>query len=105
MQKQMFQKMMKQIESVGSKVSQLQEELAEKTVSAASGGGMVTATVNGQKEVVSIKIEKDVVNPEDIELLEDLICAAINEALSRSQEMISGEMSKLTGGLKIPGLM
>ncbi|OIP43845.1 YbaB/EbfC family nucleoid-associated protein [Candidatus Desantisbacteria bacterium CG2_30_40_21] len=105
MQKQMFQKMMKQIESVGSKVSQLQEELAEKTVSAASGGGMVTATVNGQKEVVSIKIEKDVVNPEDIELLEDLICAAVNEALSRSQEMISGEMSKLTGGLKIPGLM
>jgi len=61
--------------------------------------------VNGQKEVVSIEIEKDVVNPEDIELLEDLICAAINEALSRSQEMISGEMSKLTGGLKIPGLM
>ncbi|MFH1896772.1 MAG: YbaB/EbfC family nucleoid-associated protein [Candidatus Desantisbacteria bacterium] len=105
MQKQMFQKMMKQIESVGSKVSQLQEELAEKTVSAASGGGMVTATVNGQKEVVSIKIEKDVVNPEDVELLEDLICAAVNEALSRSQEMISGEMSKLTGGLKIPGLM
>jgi len=105
MQKQMFQKMMKQIESVGSKVSQLQEELAEKTVSAASGGGMVTATVNGQKEVVSIKIEKDVVNPEDIELLEDLICAAVNEALSRSQEMISGEMNKLTGGLKIPGLM
>ncbi|MBI4752860.1 YbaB/EbfC family nucleoid-associated protein [Candidatus Desantisbacteria bacterium] len=105
MQKQMFQKMMKQIESVGSKVSQLQEELAEKTVSAASGGGMVTATVNGQKEVVSIKIEKDVVNPEDVELLEDLICAAVNEALSRSQEMISGEMSKLTGGLKIPGLI
>ncbi len=105
MQKQMFQKMMKQIETVGSKVSQLQEELAEKTVSAASGGGMVTATVNGQKEVVSIKIEKDVVNPEDVELLEDLICAAVNEALSRSQEMISGEMSKLTGGLKIPGLM
>lgn len=105
MQKQMFQKMMKQIENVGSKVSQLQEELAEKTVSAASGGGMVTVTVNGQKEIVSVKIEKEVVNPEDVELLEDLICAAVNEALSSAQEMISGEMSKITGGLKIPGLM
>ncbi|MEK7275486.1 MAG: YbaB/EbfC family nucleoid-associated protein [Candidatus Desantisbacteria bacterium] len=101
----MFQNMMKQIENVGTKVSKLQEELAEKTVSATSGGGMVTVTANGQKEIVSIKIEKDVVNPDDIELLEDLVCAAVNEALSRCQEMISGEMSKLTGGLKIPGLM
>ena len=105
MQKKMFQNMMKQIENVGTKVSQIQEELAEKTVSAASGGGMVTVTANGQKEIVSVKIEKDVVNPDDIELLEDLVCAAVNEALSRCQEMISGEMSKLTGGLKIPGLM
>ena len=101
----MFQNMMKQIENVGTKVSKLQEELAEKTVSATSGGGMVTVTANGQKEIVSIKIEKDVVNPDDIELLEDLVCAAVNEALSRCQQMISGEMSKLTGGLKIPGLM
>ncbi|MBU1752425.1 YbaB/EbfC family nucleoid-associated protein [bacterium] len=105
MQKKMLQGMMKQIENMGTKVSQLQEELAEKIVSASSGGGMVTVTANGQKEIVSVKIEKDVVNPDDIELLEDLICAAVNEALSRSQEMISGEMSKLTGGLKIPGLM
>ncbi len=101
----MFQNMMKQIESVGAKVSKLQEELAEKTVSATSGGGMVTVTANGQKEIVSIKIEKDVVNQEDIELLEDLVCAAVNEALSRAQEMMSGEMTKLTGGFKIPGLM
>ncbi len=101
----MFQNMMKQIENVGTKVSKLQEELAEKTVSATSGGGMVTVTANGQKEIVSIKIEKDVVNPDDIELLEDLVCAAVNEALSRCQEMVSNEMSKLTGGLKIPGLM
>jgi len=105
MQKKMLQGMMKQIENMGAKVSQIQEELAEKTVSATSGGGMVTVTANGQKEIVSVKIEKDVVNPDDIELLEDLICAAVNEALSRAQEMISGEMSKLTGGLKIPGLM
>jgi DNA-binding YbaB/EbfC family protein len=66
---------------------------------------MVTVTANGQKEIVSIKIEKDVVNPDDVELLEDLVCAAVNEALFRCQEMISNEMSKLTGGLKIPGLM
>ncbi|MBI4778098.1 YbaB/EbfC family nucleoid-associated protein [Candidatus Desantisbacteria bacterium] len=101
----MFQNMMKQVENMGAKVTRLQEELAEKTVSASSGGGMVTVTANGQKEIVSVKIEKDVVNPDDIELLEDLICAAVNEALSRAQEMISGEMSKITGGLKIPGLM
>lgn len=101
----MFQSMMKQVENMGAKVSRLQEELAEKTVSATSGGGMVTVTANGQKEIVSVKIEKDVVSPDDIELLEDLVCAAVNEALSKCQEMITGEMCKLTGGIKIPGLM
>jgi hypothetical protein len=105
MNKKLFQSMMKQIEEVGVKVSQLQEELAEKTVTATAGGGMVTVTANGQKEIISVKIEKEVVNPDDIELLEDLVCAAVNEALNKAQEMISEEMSKLTGGLKLPGIM
>ena len=83
----------------------LQEELAEKTVETAAGGGMVKVVANGKQQILSIQIEKEVVDPEDIEMLQDLILSAINEALTKSQEMVAAEMSKLTGGLNIPGIM
>jgi DNA-binding YbaB/EbfC family protein len=82
----------------------LQEELAEKTVESSSGGGMVKVTANGRQQILSIQIEKEVVDPEDVEMLQDLVLAAINDALAKAQEMVSSEMGKLTGGLNIPGL-
>ncbi len=98
-------KMMKQAQQLQSRMMKLQEELAEKTVETTSGGGMVKVVANGKQQVVSIQIEKEVVDPDDLEMLQDLILAAINDALTKSQEMVSGEMSKLTGGMNIPGLM
>jgi len=95
---------MKQVQKIQKRVAELQEELAERTISASAGGGMVTAVVNGRQELVSLKIEPEVLNPEDKEMLEDLIVAAVNEALRRSQEMVQEEIAKITGGLKIPGL-
>jgi DNA-binding YbaB/EbfC family protein len=98
-------KMMKQAQQLQSKMLKLQEEMAEKTVETTSGGGMVKVVTNGRQQVLSIQIEKEVVDPDDVEMLQDLILAAINDALIKSQEMASEEMSKLTGGLNIPGLM
>jgi hypothetical protein len=83
----------------------LQEELGQRTVEATAGGGMVKVIANGKQQIESIEIEKEVVDPEDVDMLQDLIVAAINDALNKSQEMVSSEMSKLTGGLSIPGLM
>ncbi len=99
-----MQSLMRQVQKMQKKMAKLQEELGEKTVKATVGGGMVTAVVNGRQELVSIKIDPEVVNPEDVEMLEDLVVAAVNEALRRSQEMVQEEMAKITGGLKIPGL-
>jgi DNA-binding YbaB/EbfC family protein len=96
--------MMKQAQKIQARMVKLQEELAEKTVEASSGGGMVRVTANGKQQVVSIHIEKEVVDPEDVEMLQDLVLAAVNDALTKSQEMVSSEMGKLTGGLNIPGL-
>jgi DNA-binding YbaB/EbfC family protein len=97
--------MMKQAQKLQSKMLKLQEELAEKTVEATAGGGMVKAVANGRQQVLSIRIEEEVVDPHDVEMLQDLILAAVNEALTKSQEMVSEEMAKLTGGMNIPGLM
>jgi DNA-binding YbaB/EbfC family protein len=97
--------MMKQAQKLQAKMLRLQEELAEKQVETSSGGGMVKVVANGKQQVVSIAIEKEVVDPEDVEMLEDLILAAVNDALTQSQEMVQAEMSKLTGGMNIPGLM
>jgi len=97
--------MMKQAQKLQSKMLKLQEELAEKTVEATSGGGMVKIVANGRQQIVSIQIEEEVIDPDDVEMLQDLILAAINDALAKSQEMVSGEMSKLTGGINIPGIM
>jgi nucleoid-associated protein EbfC len=97
--------MMKQAQKLQNKMMKLQEELSSKTIEASSGGGMVKVVANGKQQVVSIDIEKEVVDPEDVEMLQDLILAAVNDALAKSQEMVSSEMGKLTGGMNIPGLM
>lgn len=97
-------KIMKQAQKMQEKMLRVQEELASKTVEATSGGGMITAVVNGKFELVSLKIEKEVVDPEDIEMLQDLIVASVNEGIRKSQEMTQEEMAKITGGLNIPGL-
>jgi DNA-binding YbaB/EbfC family protein len=96
--------LMKQAQQMQQKMMKLQEEIAQKTLDASVGGGMVTVTVNGKSEVLRIKIEPQVVDPNDVEMLEDLIVAGVNEAVRKAQEMMAEEMSKLTGGLKIPGL-
>ncbi|MBI4685874.1 MAG: YbaB/EbfC family nucleoid-associated protein [Nitrospirae bacterium] len=104
MSKKMLGDIMREAQRLQAEMQKTQEEAKEKTVEATSGGGMVTVTANGGGEVVSIKIEKDVVNPDDIEMLQDLILAATNEALRRANEMTGDAMSKLTGGLQLPGL-
>ena len=96
--------MVKQAQKLQARMMKLQEELAERTVTASAGGGMVQVVANGRQQVVSIAIEKEVVDPEDVEMLQDLVLAAVNEALNKSQEMVSSEMGKLTGGMNIPGL-
>ena len=101
---QNFNTIMKQAKKMQERMGQLQKELETKTVEAQAGGGMVRVVVNGKYEIVSLKIEKEVVNPEDIEMLQDLITAAVNEGIRKSQEMASSEMAKITGGLNIPGL-
>jgi DNA-binding YbaB/EbfC family protein len=97
--------MMKQAQKLQAKMIKLQEELAQKTVETSSGGGMIRVVANGKQQIVSISIEKEVVDPNDVEMLQDLVLAAVNEALTKSQEMVSQEMGKLTGGLNIPGLL
>jgi len=95
---------LKQAQQMHAKISQLQEEMAEKTIEVSSGGGMVNIVINGKQQVVTIRIDPEVVNREDIEMLQDLIVAAVNEAIRKSQEMMAEEMKKITGGLSIPGL-
>ncbi len=104
MSKKMLGDIMKQAQKMQQEMGRIQEEAKKKTVEASAGGGMVTVTATGAMEIVSIKIERDVVNPDDIEMLQDLIVAASNEALRRAQQMVSEEMGKLTGGLQVPGL-
>jgi DNA-binding YbaB/EbfC family protein len=82
----------------------MQAELGNRTVSAQAGGGMVEAVVNGRQELLVLRIDPEVVAPDDVEMLQDLIQAAVNEALNRSREMMAAEMAKLTGGMQIPGL-
>ena len=97
--------LMKQAQQMQKRMMDIQEELANRTVEATVGGGMVTAVVNGQQELMSLTISPEVVDPDDIEMLEDLVVAAVNEARHQAQELMAQEMSKLTGGVKIPGLM
>ena len=99
-----LQDLLKQAQKMQKKMMESQEALAQQTVEASAGGGMVNVVMNGNQELISLKIEKEVVDPEDIEMLEDLIIAAVEEARQKVKEMVESEMSGLTGGLKIPGL-
>ncbi|HEY82880.1 MAG TPA: YbaB/EbfC family nucleoid-associated protein [Dehalococcoidia bacterium] len=95
---------MQQAQKLQAQLAKAQEELSNLTIEASSGGGAVTVTVNGQQKIQSVKISPEVVNPEDIELLEDLVLTAVNEAIAKSQEAAAQHLGGLTGGLKIPGL-
>lgn len=97
--------MMKQAQKMQAKIMKIQEEMAERSVESSAGGGMVTVTANGKQEILSIRIEPEVVDPEDVEMLQDLVAAAVNEALKKAQEMVAEEMAKVTGGMQLPGLM
>jgi len=99
-----FGNIMKQAKKMQERMARLQQELELKTVEVSSGGGMVSVVVNGKFELVALKIEKDVVNADDVEMLQDLVMAAVNEGIRKAQEMSAAEMAKITGGLKIPGL-
>ena len=96
--------LMKQARQMQDKMAQLQEEMAGRTVEASAGGGMVRVVANGAGEVVSVKIDPQAVDPDDVEMLEDLVRAACNEASRKGRDMMSEQMKKLTGGLPIPGL-
>lgn len=97
--------MMRQAQEMRARFQRLQDELGDKTVEGSSGGGMVVATANGRQELVSVRIEKEVVSPDDIGLLQDLVRAAVNDALARSKEMAASEMAKIAGGILPPGLL
>jgi len=99
-----FGNILKQAQQMHAKITQLQEEMASKTVEASSGGGMVNIVMNGKQEILTVRIDPEVVTKEDIEMLQDLISAAVNEAIRKSHEMMQEEMKKITGGLSIPGL-
>lgn len=100
----MNRRMMQQAQELQARLAKAQQELAEATVEATAGGGVVTVTVTGQQQVKSIKIAPEAINPDDAEMLEDLVLAAVNEALVKSQELAADRMRKVTGGLNIPGL-
>jgi len=96
--------MMKEAQKLQQQMQALQEEIAKRKVEATAGGGMVTVEANGKQELLSIKIDPEVINKDDAQMLEDLVIAACNEALRKSRELVQQELTKLTGGLKIPGL-
>jgi hypothetical protein len=95
---------MKQAQMMQQRMAKLQEEAAEKTAEATVGGGAVAVVVNGKNQILSLSIKKEAVDPEDVEMLQDLIMAAVNEALKQVQAQMAEEMGKVTGGLSIPGL-
>jgi len=96
--------MLKQAQKLQADLARLQEELGSRTVEGTAGGGMVKARATGKQEILSIEIEKEVVDPEDLEMLQDLVTAAVNEALRKARELAAEEMGRLTGGVGIPGL-
>lgn len=96
--------LMKQAKKMQTKMDEIKAELEQKTVESSAGGGMVKVVANGKQEVLSVTLDPEVINADEIEMLQDLILAAVNDALRKSRDMVTEEMSKLTGGLKIPGL-
>ena len=97
--------LLKQAQEMQARMAKIQEELGQKTVQGSAGGGMVQVTVNGQFNLTEVKIEASVINADEKEMLEDLILAAVNDGMRRARDLVSTEMSKITGGFKIPGLM
>lgn len=97
--------MMKQAQQLQAKMMRMQEEVGNRTVESSAGGGMVKVLANGRQQVLSVTIDPEVVDPGDVEMLQDLVVAAVNDAMGKAQEMMAAEMGKLTGGLKIPGLL
>ena len=96
--------LLKQAQKFQSKIAQLQEELGDRTVETSSGGGMVTVVVNGRQELLSVRIDPEVIDSDDPEMLQDLILAAVNDGLSKAKNMLNEEMGKLTKGLNIPNI-
>ena len=96
--------MIRQAQELQAKLAKAQQELADTTVEASSGGGAVKVTINGQQKIQSVKISPEAISADDVELLEDLVLTAVNEAVAKSQELAAQRLGKLTGGLKIPGL-
>ncbi|MGH7334361.1 MAG: YbaB/EbfC family nucleoid-associated protein [Candidatus Rokuibacteriota bacterium] len=99
-----FGNLMKEAQKLQQQMEKMQAEVAQRKVEATAGGGMVTVEANGKQEIVSIKIDPEVISKDDAQMLEDLVLAACNEALRKSRDMMQQELGKLTGGLKIPGL-
>ena len=99
-----FGNMMKEAQKLQEKMLAMQEEIAKRKVDATAGGGMVTVEANGKQEILSIKIDPEVINKDDAQMLEDLVLAACNEALRKSRDLVQQELGKLTGGMKLPGL-
>ena len=102
-----FGNLVKEAQKLQAQLEALKEEVARRKVEASAGGGMVVVEANGNQEILSIKIDREVITPDDPQMLEDLVLAAVNEALRKAREMVAGEMSKIAGGLgsKIPGLL
>ncbi|WP_047153791.1 YbaB/EbfC family nucleoid-associated protein [Aneurinibacillus tyrosinisolvens] len=99
-----MQNMMKQMKKMQQQMQKAQEELKDKTVEAAAGGGMVTVIANGHKQIIDIQIKPEAVDPEDVEMLQDMVLAAVNEALNQVDELVAKDMGKFTGGMNMPGL-
>ena len=96
--------LMKQAQKIQSQMTKLQDELGDRTIEASSGGGMVTVVVNGRQEILTMNIDPEVIDPDDVEMLQDLIIAAVNDGMSRAKDMVSEEMGKLTKGLNLPNI-
>jgi DNA-binding YbaB/EbfC family protein len=96
--------LMKQAQQFQAKMAKIQEEVGNRTVEASAGGGMVSVVANGKQEIISVNIDQEVINPDDAEMLQDLIMAAVNDVLSKARNMMNEEMGKLTKGLNIPGM-
>jgi DNA-binding YbaB/EbfC family protein len=96
--------MMRQAQELQAKLAKAQQELGKTTLEASSGGGAVKVTITGQLKILSIKISPEAINPDDVEMLEDLVLAAVTEAMAKAQQLAAERLGKLTGGLKIPGL-
>ncbi|MDO4395621.1 MAG: YbaB/EbfC family nucleoid-associated protein [Clostridia bacterium] len=100
-----MQKQLQQVQAMQRQMESMQAEIEEKEITTTAGGGAVSVTANGKREIVNLTIDKEVVDPDDVEMLQDLVMAAVNEAMRQIDELSNSEMSKITGGLNIPGLI